>query len=51
MLEHVCAIVERCCDVRPLLLPQLRCPPYFLHGALDEVPHMKMADWLVDRLR
>jgi 2,6-dihydroxypseudooxynicotine hydrolase len=31
------ALVERCCDVRPLL-GQLRCPTYFLHGALDEVP-------------
>jgi 2,6-dihydroxypseudooxynicotine hydrolase len=29
--------VERSLDTRPLL-GQLRCPTYFLHGALDEVP-------------
>lgn len=34
--EQARAYVERCLDGRPLL-PRLRCPTYFLHGALDEL--------------
>jgi len=35
--EEARARVEKSLDTRPVL-GQLRCPTYFLHGALDEVP-------------